>query len=98
MTWTPAFTLGSFVLIAFFWLRGIYRNSRGDQILGMAILLSFSVTAVLMGLVNIAGCCIIALGALTIVVGLAGKRISPAQIYSSGFLLVISGLFLALLL
>jgi len=102
MIWILAFTLGWFALTSFFWLRGIYRNNRTDQILGMVLLLSFGVTAILLDsttyLLNDVGFCTIALGALTIVVGLAGKRISSAQVYSSGFLLAVFGLFLALLL
>lgn len=98
MIWPLAFTLGSFVVIASFWLRGLYRDNRADQILGMAFLMSFSITAVLQGLVNVVGFCAMALGALTIVAGLAGKRISSTEVYSTGLLLAVFGLFFALLL
>lgn len=102
MNWIPAtFLVASFAMTSFFWLRGIWRNRKSDCAFGL-LLLGFSCLAALaLDLLNLVGGCIMALGAVTMLVGRVKKRMSSNELASwgiLGFLFFLFGLFLALLL
>jgi hypothetical protein len=91
--------IGSFVMTAFFWLRGIWKNRRADLIVGCLLLFfSFSTCGMVLDLLNAVGVCLMALGALTIVVGRSGSRIAARDVYTCGVAFLLLGSFLSLLL
>jgi hypothetical protein len=102
VNWILACMVGSFTATSFFWIRGIWRNSRFDRFVGLLLLAFSCLEAGALGgttcLLNDVGILAMALGALTIIIGRLGKRISIANFDSHGVLLVAFGIYLALLL